>query len=113
MDIISIVNSMQPGTIARFALRQSDFPNGQSGIPFMGGFAQLFPGATLPDPASVTTYVMPEASPPVPDLATQLAAALIAANVIPASAIDAATLIQVNATLTASGQQTITLQGAL
>lgn len=49
------------------------------------------------------------AAPIVPDLATQLAAALIAANVIPASAIDSSTLATVNATLTAAGQATIVL----
>lgn len=56
MDIINIVNAMQPNTISCFALNQGDFPNGGTGTPFMGGYVQLFPGATLPSEASVTAY---------------------------------------------------------
>lgn len=56
MDIISIVNMMSPGTISKFALNQTDFPSGEYSTPFMGGYVQLFPGATLPDPSFVTEY---------------------------------------------------------
>lgn len=96
MDIISIVNTMQPNTIKRFALKAEDFPNGESGIPFMGGFVQLFDGAKLPNPSDVKTYIMPEPLPPVPNLATQLAAALLAKGVIEKSDIDSQTLSAVN-----------------
>ena len=50
MDIQGIVNWMQRetcpgGTIHKWALTQEALPNG---VPFMGGFVELFPGATLP-----------------------------------------------------------------
>lgn len=54
--------------------------------------------------AQQASYVPPT---PIPDLATQLAAALINANVIPASAINSTTLATVNTTLVAAGQATI------
>ncbi len=50
-----------------------------------------------------------DASPPIPDLATQLAAALISANVITPDSINAATLTTINATLTAAGQPAISM----
>ena len=50
MDITGIVNWMQretfpDGTIRKYALTQEALPDG---IPFMDGFVELFPGATLP-----------------------------------------------------------------
>ena len=51
MDIIQIVNHYWPNTIARLALTQNALPNG---IPFMGAFVEVFPGATLPAEADVT-----------------------------------------------------------
>lgn len=56
MDIISIVNTMQSNTIKKFALSQDDMPEGETGVPFMGGFVQLFDGATLPDSSDVKNY---------------------------------------------------------
>jgi len=107
MDIINIVNSMQPRTISKFALKASDFPNGESSVPFMGGFVQLFPNAVLPDPAAVTSYVMPPPLSPIPDLATQLANLLIAKGTLAKTDINSTTLAQLNATLTATGQTAI------
>lgn len=107
MDIISIVNTIQPNTIKRFALKQQDFSNGESGVPFMGGFAQLFNGATLPDPAAVTAYIIPVPVPPTPDLATQLTAALIAKGILTADDIDPKTLTTVDETLAKAQLPTI------
>lgn len=56
MDIMEIVNTMQPDTISKLALNAADFPDDGASTPFMGVFVQLFAGATLPDPAAVTAY---------------------------------------------------------
>jgi len=104
---------MQPNTIQRFALNATDFPNGSTGVPFMGGFVQLFPGAILPDPAAVMAYVIPAPPPLVPDLATQLAAALINNGTLQPTDINAATLASVNTTLQATGQATIAITAKL
>lgn len=56
MDIMSIVNAMQPQTISRLALNAADFPNNEASIPFMGVFVQLFQGAILPSPSAVVAY---------------------------------------------------------
>lgn len=53
MDIISIVNTMQPNTIAKLALTQDALPDG---TPFMGAYVTLFDGARLPAEADVTAY---------------------------------------------------------
>ncbi len=102
MDIIRIVNLMQPNTISKFALKATDFPNGETGVPYMGGFAQLFPNAVLPDPVAVTAYVMPAAAAAIPDLATQLATALIAKGTITADDLNPKTVDTINATLIAA-----------
>ena len=75
MDILDIVNTMQPGTISKLAAHASDFPNSEPSIPFMGFFVQLFPNAVLPDPAAVTAYA---ATYQAAALAAQLLAALAA-----------------------------------
>ncbi len=56
MDIISIVNHFWPNTIAKLAINASDFPNGETSIPFMGVFVQLFPDAKLPTEDDVRAY---------------------------------------------------------
>lgn len=54
--------------------------------------------------AAQAAYVSP--APPPPDLAMQLAVALINGGVIPPSALNADTLAQVNTTLSVSGKTT-------
>lgn len=118
MDIISIVNAMQPRTISRLALHATDFPNGESGIPFMSAFVQLFPNATLPDPVAVTAYEPTynatiaalqsshKANIDLPDLATQVAnltAALVSSGTIKANDLPIETLAAVNNKLAAIG----------
>lgn len=121
MDIISIVNTMQPNTISRFALKATDFPNGGNCIPFMNGFVQLFPNATLPDPAAVIAYesvynatiasakISAQALAELPDLPTRLAN-VEAAIVTLGGSLPEAQITAANNTLTAIGQSTISIQ---
>lgn len=119
MDIISIVNTMQPNTIARLAKKTEDF-HGEASIPFMGCFVQLFPGAKLPAEDAVNTYQTTydatlakqkadtAAKAALPDLATQVAqlTAAVAGNgiALPEAVIEAA-----NTKLIAIGQTPIEL----
>lgn len=110
---------MQPGTIAKLALKATDFPNGEPSLPFMGAFVQLFPGAKLPAEAAVSAYqptydasiaaqqAAAQAKAAIPDLATQLAAALVAKGTINKTDIDPGTLTAINAKLQAGGKAII------
>lgn len=53
MDI-NLVNYYWPNTIRKLALNASDFPNGETSIPFLGVFVQLQDGGVLPSEADVT-----------------------------------------------------------
>ncbi len=101
MDIISVVNTMQPDTIARLALDQQHLPNG---VPFMGAFVILFPGAVLPDPAAVSAYeptylagIAAQQQNKTPDLVTQVAnltqAVAALGGALPAAQVSAATTV--------------------
>lgn len=117
MDIMAIVNAMQPETISKLALHATDFPNGESSIPFMGVFVQLFTNKSLPTPAAVTAYeptydaaiaAAQAAAIALPDIPTQIAN-LTAAVVALGGTVPAAQITAANATLTAIGQPTITI----
>lgn len=56
MDIMAIVNTMQPNTISKQAYNAEDFPNGEESIQFMGVYVQLYPNAMLPDSGAVIAY---------------------------------------------------------
>lgn len=58
MDIIMLVNALQPNTIQRLSLVQKFNPDTGQPLytPFMDAFVELFDGATLPDPAAVMAY---------------------------------------------------------
>lgn len=118
MDIMAIVNTMQPGTISRLALHAEDFPNGENGLPFMGVFVQLFSNKPLPSPADVSAYQVTYdaavaaartaqmAKDALPDTATQIAN-LTAAVVALGGDLPEAQITAANATLVAIGEQSI------
>lgn len=123
MDILAIVNTMQPGTISKLALAREDFPNDESvsAIPFMGAFVQLFPNGVLPNQADVIAYepiynaliAQQEADAQtlasLPDLHSQVAqitAAIVASGIaLPDEVISAA-----NKKLSAIGQSIINVK---
>lgn len=122
MDIISIVNTMQPETISALALNEADLPTGPASVQFMGYWVQLFAGQNLPTEAAVTAYeptytaaiaaaqTATQAFAALPDIPTQLAnltAALISANVIPTTALPSEQITAVNLKLSALNQPNI------
>lgn len=61
--ISEAANALQPNTIQKLARTQAELP---AGVPFMGYYVQLFPGATLPDPSAVTAQIAAMTAVPTP-----------------------------------------------
>ncbi len=115
MDVITLVNSMQPNTIIRFGKSNQDWPGINPPVPFMGGYAELANGAVLPSENAVIAYepiynamleqanIDAASKEKIPDLATQLATILIGKGTISANDLHPETLDEVNVKLEASG----------
>lgn len=120
MDIMTLVNSMQPNTIIRFGRSNKDWPGLNAPVPFLDGYAELALGATLPSENAVIAYesvynamleqanIDASTKEKIPDLATQLASILIAKGTIAATDIHPETLDEVNVKLEESGISVIT-----